>query len=304
VLSGAVAVVEDLGRAGQRVISVHGERRFLGELDLFSTAPVSLTALVVRAGEVVGVPDDRMREVFRPTRELKELVLRAFLLRRSMLLELAADLRIVGRADSLDKPPAAGLRPPAPLDAVFVDLDSTATGPRCSPSWACPRDDLPVVVWRHGGMLRNPTDDEVLAVVESGGMTARPGARARPTGRGGPGGGRRGQSVAGGSSRGMNTSSMGRGPTYCGRCTAPTGGPTSGPACRRCRAAARRSRCWSRCRAGSAVWPHPHSGAGGAGGGVGRRRLSRPPRNPAASSAAPTSRLTGSTDVLLPIAAP
>ena len=29
-------------------------------------------------------------------------------------------------------------------------------------------DDLPVVVWRHGGMLRNPTDDEVLAAVESG----------------------------------------------------------------------------------------------------------------------------------------
>jgi CRP-like cAMP-binding protein len=168
VLSGAVAVVEDLGRADQRVISVHGERRFLGELDLFSTAPVSLTAVVVRAGEVVGVPDDRMREVFHADAEFKELVLRAFLLRRSMLLELAADLRIVGRADSLDSRRLQDFANRRRLDAVFVDLDSTGDGAALLTELGVSEDDLPVVVWRHGGMLRNPTDDEVLAAVESG----------------------------------------------------------------------------------------------------------------------------------------
>ena len=168
VLSGAVAVVEDLGRAGQRVISVHGERRFLGELDLFSTAPVSLTALVVRAGEVVGVSDDRMREVFHGDAQFKELVLRAFLLRRSMLLELAADLRIVGRADSLDSRRLQDFARRRRLDAVFVDLDSTGDGAVLLAELGVSEDDLPVVVWRQGGMLRNPTDDEVLAAVESG----------------------------------------------------------------------------------------------------------------------------------------
>jgi Na+:H+ antiporter, NhaA family len=168
VLSGAVAIVEDLGRADQRVISVHGERRFLGELDLFSTAPVSLTALVIRAGEVVGVPDDRVREVFHADAALKELVLRAFLLRRSMLLELAADLRIVGRADSLDSRRLQDFARHRRLDAVFVDLDSTGDGAAMLTELGVSEDDLPVVVWRHGGVLRNPTDDEVLAAVESG----------------------------------------------------------------------------------------------------------------------------------------
>jgi NhaA family Na+:H+ antiporter len=168
VLSGAVAVVEDLDGAGQRVIAVHGERRFLGELDLFSTAPVSLTARVVRAGEVVGVPDDRMRELLHADAELKELVLRAFLLRRSMLLELAADLRIVGRADSLDSRRLQDFAYQRRLDAVFVDLDSTGDGAALLAELGVSEDDLPVVVWRHGGVLRNPTDDEVLAAVESG----------------------------------------------------------------------------------------------------------------------------------------
>src|SRR3712207_6913457 len=55
-----------------------------------------------RSGEVVGVPDGRMREVFSADAGLKELVLRAFLLRRSMLLELAADLRIDRKSTRLN----------------------------------------------------------------------------------------------------------------------------------------------------------------------------------------------------------
>ncbi|MGY1682326.1 Na+/H+ antiporter NhaA [Geodermatophilus sp. SYSU D01176] len=169
VLSGRVAVVEDLGRADQRVISVHGERRFLGELDLFSTDPVSLTAVVIRGGEVVGVPDDRMREVFSADAGLKELVLRAFLLRRSMLLELAADLRIVGRPCSPDSRRLQDFAASRRLDAVFVDLDSTGDGAALLAELGVSEDDLPVVVWRRGQVLRNPTDDEVLAAVEAQG---------------------------------------------------------------------------------------------------------------------------------------
>jgi hypothetical protein len=95
-------------------------------------------------------------------------VLRAFLLRRSMLLELAADLRIVGRADSLDSRRLQDFAHQRRLDAVFVDLDGSGDGAALLAELGVSEDDLPVVVWRHGGVLRNPTDDEVLAAVESG----------------------------------------------------------------------------------------------------------------------------------------
>jgi Na+:H+ antiporter, NhaA family len=169
VLSGTVAMVEDLGRPGQRVLAVHGRRRFLGELDLFSDHPVSLTALVLQPGEVLCVPDDRMREVFAADHDLKETVLRSFLLRRSMLLELAADLRIVGRAGAPDSRRLQDFARTNRLAAVFVDLDSTADGTALLGELGVSEADLPVVVWRRGEILRNPTDDEVAAAVGGGG---------------------------------------------------------------------------------------------------------------------------------------
>ncbi|NEK59409.1 Na+/H+ antiporter NhaA [Geodermatophilus sabuli] len=166
VLSGAVAIVEDHGRADQRVISVHGQRRFLGELDLFSDDPVSLTALVIRPGEVIRVPDDRMHDVFRSDRALKELVLRAFLVRRSMLLELAADLRIVGRAGSPDSRRLQQYASARRLTAAFVDLDGSVDDAALLAELGVAEADLPVVVWRRGELLRNPTDAEVTAAIE------------------------------------------------------------------------------------------------------------------------------------------
>ncbi|MFW3169212.1 Na+/H+ antiporter NhaA [Geodermatophilus sp. CPCC 206100] len=167
VLSGAVAMVEDAGREGQRVIAVHGPRRFLGELDLFSDHPVSLTAVVLRPGEVLSVPDDRMRQVFGADHPFKETVLRAFLLRRSMLLELAADLRIVGRSGSADSRRLQEFARSNRLAAVFVDLDGSEDGAAMLGELGVSEADLPVVVWRQGQVLRNPTDAEVAAAVDA-----------------------------------------------------------------------------------------------------------------------------------------
>ena len=55
VLSGQVAVVDDWGRVGQHVVSVHGAGRFLGELNLFTASVVTLTAVVSETAEVLEV---------------------------------------------------------------------------------------------------------------------------------------------------------------------------------------------------------------------------------------------------------
>jgi CRP-like cAMP-binding protein len=167
VVSGTVAIVEDHGRTGQRVISVHGRHRFLGELDLFSGQPVSLTALVLQPAEVLRVEREQLRAVFTADPAFKELVLRAFLLRRSMLLELAADLRIVGRGGSPDSRRLQELARSRRLSAGFVDLDAGGDGAAVLTELGVTEDDLPVVVGRRGGVLRNPTDDEVMAAVEA-----------------------------------------------------------------------------------------------------------------------------------------
>ncbi|SDC91403.1 Na+/H+ antiporter NhaA [Geodermatophilus telluris] len=168
VLSGLVAVVEHHGRPDQRVVSVHGARRFLGELDLFSDRPVFLTAVVLQPAEVVTVPDAQARLAFAEDRALKETVLRAFLVRRSMLLALAADVRIVTSGAS---PETERLRRSAEergLRAVVVDVaaeedDVTALLADLDVT----EEDLPVVVWRSERVLRRPTPAELTALADA-----------------------------------------------------------------------------------------------------------------------------------------
>jgi NhaA family Na+:H+ antiporter len=84
-----------------------------------------------------------------------------------MLLQLAADLRIVGRAGSPDSRRLQEFARGRRLDAVFVDLDGSDDGVALLADLGVSEADLPVVVWRGGQVLRNPTDEEVVAAVES-----------------------------------------------------------------------------------------------------------------------------------------
>jgi len=101
ILEGEVAIVEGYG-GEDRVISVHGPRRFLGEIGLLTGQAAFLTAVARKPGEVLAVPVDRLRELVAEDSELGDLVLRAFLIRRSMLIELGTGFRIVGSRYSPD----------------------------------------------------------------------------------------------------------------------------------------------------------------------------------------------------------
>lgn len=163
--SGRAAVVEDLGRATERTISVHGHGRFLGELNLLSGQAVYLAAVVVAPGEIVRVPADRLRPLFDAEPELRALILRAFLLRRSMLLGLAAELRIVGRGSD---PQTVRLREFATRHDVaysVTDLDSDDGAGALLDELGVHADELPVVVWRDGPVRRNPSDEELALVI-------------------------------------------------------------------------------------------------------------------------------------------
>src|SRR5438874_919902 len=91
--SGAVAVVEGYEREN-RVIAVHGPRRFLGELNLLTGSPPHLTAVVRDDGEVIQVPVARLREVVMEDEGLSNLILRAYLARREILIDLGAGVTL------------------------------------------------------------------------------------------------------------------------------------------------------------------------------------------------------------------
>jgi NhaA family Na+:H+ antiporter len=164
--SGTVAVVEDLDRESRRVIAVHGAGRFVGELNLLSGQVVYLSAVAVTPTEVVQVPADGLRRLFDAEPQLRDIVLRAFLLRRSLLLGLAADLRILG---SSTDPATARLRAFAEARGIahaVTDLDTDAGAEDLLAELGVGASQLPVVIWRGRQILRDPTEEELAEVVE------------------------------------------------------------------------------------------------------------------------------------------
>jgi thioredoxin reductase (NADPH) len=164
VLSGTVATVQDYGRAN-RVVAVHGPRRFLGELNLLTGQPMFLTAVVSRPGAVLAVPVESLKELVTHDHALGDMILRAFLVRRSIQAELGVGLQIIGSRFS---PDARRLREFAARNRVphkWIDLENDTQAEALVRQLGLSPDETPVVIWRGEHVLRNPSSAELARLV-------------------------------------------------------------------------------------------------------------------------------------------
>jgi thioredoxin reductase (NADPH) len=159
VLEGKVAVVSDFGGV-ERVIAVHGRHRFLGELSLLAGQAAFFTAVVREPGEVLAVPVERLRQLVCQDPELGDLVLRAYLLRREMLIGLGAGLRIVGSRHSPDTRRLREFAARNRLPHRWIDLEEDAEADRLMRELGIPPHETPVVIWG-GRVIRNPSNTEL-----------------------------------------------------------------------------------------------------------------------------------------------
>jgi len=81
---------------------VHGPGRFLGDLSLLTGHAVYHTAIAQDDVEVLAVPVDRLKEAVAEDPALGDLILRAFMVRRSLELGIGAGLRIIGSRFTAD----------------------------------------------------------------------------------------------------------------------------------------------------------------------------------------------------------
>ena len=82
ILEGEVEVVDDFA-GDARTIGTFLAGRFLGELNMLTGQAMYLTAVVSEAGEVLTVPRERLKEVVTEEPNLSDVILKAFLARRS-----------------------------------------------------------------------------------------------------------------------------------------------------------------------------------------------------------------------------
>jgi thioredoxin reductase (NADPH) len=164
VLAGKAASVKGHGTPEERVIAVHGPGRFLGELSLLTGEGAWYSAVALDAGEVLAVPVARLRELVARDPAFGDLVLRAYLLRRSILIGLGAGLRIVGSKYSPDTRRVRDFAARNRLPYCWLDLEADPSAEALLAEFGVTPQDTPVVIV-HGRLLRNPSNAELAVAV-------------------------------------------------------------------------------------------------------------------------------------------
>ena len=171
--SGAVTIVEGYGDEN-RVIAVHGPHRFLGELNLLTGGRVALTAVVRDAGEVIQVPAARVCAMVGEDEELGNIVLRAFLERRSILIGLGSGHKVIGSRFSPDSRRLREFLARNRVPYHWLDLEVDQEAERLLQVLSVEPSETPVVLIGGSGVLRNPSNAELARRIGLGARGAAP----------------------------------------------------------------------------------------------------------------------------------
>jgi thioredoxin reductase (NADPH) len=170
VLEGKVAVVQETA-AEPRLIALHGPGRFLGDLALLTGQTVLVTAVAATDTDVLEVPLERLKDLVAADQALGDLILRAFILRRSLEVNIGVGLRIIG---SKYDPDARRLRDFASRNRIphqWVDLEEDPQAEDLLRALDVGANEAPVVIWKGQRILRNPSNIELAELI---GLRAAP----------------------------------------------------------------------------------------------------------------------------------
>ncbi len=160
VLHGRVAVIDDFGSPAERVIGVHGDLRFVGELSLVTGQPAYLTAVVQEAGEAIVLTRDELKAVVSANQQLGDVIVNAFIARRGLLIGRGSGLRLIGSHLAPDSRRLREFLTRNRIPHGFLDLETDAQADLLLRWLSIDPRETPLVL---GGSLalRNPSNAEV-----------------------------------------------------------------------------------------------------------------------------------------------
>ncbi len=160
VLEGGIEIVDTSGEA-PRTIVVHRAGQFTGDVDMLTGRVALVTARAAEDGRLLELSADQLRRAVDELPELGETVVKAFLMRRQLLLSSGfAAVQIIGSRFS---PASHRLRDFATRNLVpfrWVDLESDQHADAILRQFNIAASETPVVLGRGGKLKRNPSLEE------------------------------------------------------------------------------------------------------------------------------------------------
>ncbi|MER5460108.1 FAD-dependent oxidoreductase [Streptomyces sp. NPDC002668] len=165
ILSGSVVILDSYGTPDEHIIGVHGPGRFLGELGLLQGQAAFSTARVRDSGEVLAIPVDRLRRLVAEDPVIGDVILRAYLARRSLLVGQGAGFRILGSRYSPDTRRLREFAARNRLPHRWVDLETDREAEALLRRFGITPEETPIVIWREEQLLRNPSNAELARLI-------------------------------------------------------------------------------------------------------------------------------------------
>jgi thioredoxin reductase (NADPH) len=164
VLEGEVEVIDDFANEARR-IGLFLPGRFLGELNMLTGQAMYLSAMVSKEGEVLAIPRERLKEVVTEEPNLSDIILRAFLARRSYMMRTGLGLRIIGSRHSSDARRLREFAARNRLPHVWIELEEDPGAEDLLEQFGAKPSEAPVTIWQGEDMLKNPTNSEFAHAV-------------------------------------------------------------------------------------------------------------------------------------------
>ncbi|MFF1634102.1 FAD-dependent oxidoreductase [Leifsonia sp. NPDC058248] len=145
--------------AGQ--IEIHGPGRFVGDIGLLEGQPSFATIVALDSGRVLEVPVDDLERIVTGDPLLGDLILRAYLIRRSMAIGYGSGLRVIGSRFSPDTRRLLDFAARNRVPHRLLDLERDPVAEAIVRRMGLDVADLPVVIVAGSRILRNPSIVEV-----------------------------------------------------------------------------------------------------------------------------------------------
>jgi thioredoxin reductase (NADPH) len=164
VLEGRIAVLYDHGGAHERVVVEHGPRRFVGEYNVLTGQAALFTAVAREPTRVIEIKPHELRELIDNEEALSELILRALLARRTLMIGDRLGLKIIGSRYSSDARRLLEFTARSRVPRAWIDVERDAAAEELLREFAMTPAETPVVLWGHH-LLKNPTNEELARVL-------------------------------------------------------------------------------------------------------------------------------------------
>src|SRR5258708_2636424 len=160
-LSGGMEIVQpDL--AGEHLIAKHGPAQFTGEMTMISGRRCLVRGRVTEPGEFLELTGDGLRSLVARDAELSDIFMRAFILRRLLLISQGhGNVILLGSRHSANTLRLREFLSRNGYPYRYVDLDTDNTSQELLDRFEVTPSEIPVVICSGRSVLRNPSNQEL-----------------------------------------------------------------------------------------------------------------------------------------------